>query len=145
MSRELDEEVASKVMGAPICNAWRSLGKGHVKRGQCDHKNCSPHDEESSYSTDIKAALVAVRHAVCGHRYWTMQFTYSPHGVCCRITVPSSEYYGSGDTEPEAMSRAALDCVKKRRQDHGLDSDYPETKPLHERDGGLDEMQLLRY
>ncbi len=62
------------------------------------------------------------------------EFTSSAHGVCCRITVPIRECGGSGHTEP-AMSQAARDAVKKRQQDHGLNPDYPEHRPMHESEG----------
>jgi len=116
VSRELDTEVAEKVMGEVPCDKWRVL---HSSRGEwiknvndCEHKACYPRKMgPPAYSTNIAAAW-QVFEKVGAMMVGRMGDRYS-----CMIPGDASRYESwqeEGATPAEAICRAALKAVAHR-------------------------------
>lgn len=71
--------------------------------------------EFDDFTTEVGAAMRAIKYVMEGRTHWTMCFKYNGHGVSCQITIPSYEYDGFADTEAEAMCQAILKLVEDKR------------------------------
>lgn len=121
--RDLDKEVAERVMGLIPCGQWRQeyggwgmamLGAGDIWiKGQCGHSNCYPTEAPSKYSTNLIAAfdvaeLMDARHGLrlsldrWGGEPWWAEFADAGWEYGAQFT---------STTAPHAICMAALNAL----------------------------------